>query len=45
VREAHKLGFKRAIVPDKSLKGWTPPQGIEVIGVRTVAEALAAALG
>lgn len=45
VKEAHKLGFKRAIVPDKSLKGWTPPRGIEVIGVRTVAEALAAALG
>lgn len=45
VKEAHKLGFKRAIVPDKSLKGWTPPPGIEVIGVRTVAEALAAALG
>jgi DNA repair protein RadA/Sms len=40
VREAHKLGFRRVILPEKSLKGWTPPQGIEVIGVNTVAEAL-----
>ena len=45
VREAQKLGFKRAIVPEKSLKGWTPPPGIEIIGVETVAEALKAALG
>jgi DNA repair protein RadA/Sms len=45
VKEAQKLGFKRAIVPEKNLKGWTPPSGIEIIGVSTVAEALKAALG
>lgn len=45
VKEAQKLGFKRAIVPEKSLKGWKPPAGIEIIGVETVAEALKAALG
>ncbi|NHN35110.1 DNA repair protein RadA [Paenibacillus agricola] len=45
VKEAEKLGFRRVIVPEKSLKGWTPPSGIEVIGVNTVAEALKAALG
>lgn len=45
VREAHKLGFRRAIVPEKSLKGWQPPKGIEVIGVQTVEEALAVVLG
>lgn len=44
VREAQKLGFKRVILPHKSLKGWTPPAGIEIIGVNTVAEALSAAL-
>ncbi|AFC33678.1 RadA [Paenibacillus mucilaginosus 3016] len=44
VREAQKLGFKRIILPQKSLKGWTPPAGIEIIGVNTVAEALSAAL-
>ncbi|WP_127584078.1 DNA repair protein RadA [Paenibacillus koleovorans] len=44
VREAHKLGFRRAIVPAKSMKGWTPPDGIEIIGVDTVAQALKAAL-
>ncbi|BBH23967.1 DNA repair protein RadA [Paenibacillus baekrokdamisoli] len=45
VKEAQKLGFKRVIMPVKSLKGWTPPAGIEIIGVETVAEALAAAFG
>jgi DNA repair protein RadA/Sms len=45
VREAQKLGFKRVIMPEKSLKGWTPPKGIEIIGVNTVSEALSAALG
>jgi DNA repair protein RadA/Sms len=45
VREAEKLGFRRVIVPEKSLKGWQPPKGIEVIGVQTVQEALAVVLG
>ncbi|MFS0840787.1 DNA repair protein RadA [Paenibacillus sp. 1P03SA] len=44
VKEAQKLGFRRVIMPEKSLKGWTPPKGIEVIGVSTVSEALKAAL-
>lgn len=44
VKEAHKLGFKRVILPETSLKGWQPPSGIQVIGVKTVAEALKAAL-
>lgn len=44
VREAEKLGFKRVILPEKSLKGWTPPSGMEIIGVGSVAEALQTAL-
>lgn len=44
VKEAQKLGFKRVIMPKKSMKGWTAPQGIEIVGVQTVSEALAAAL-
>lgn len=44
VKEAEKLGFKRVIMPEKSLKGWKPPAGIKIIGVSTVAEALSAAL-
>jgi DNA repair protein RadA/Sms len=44
IKEAQKLGFKRVIAPDKSLKGWSVPVGIEVIGVRTVQEALSYAL-
>lgn len=45
VNEALKLGFKRVIMPEKSLKGWTKPKGIEIIGVNTVSEALQHALG
>lgn len=45
VKEAEKLGFRRVIMPEKSLKGWTHPSGMEIIGVNTVAEALKAALG
>lgn len=44
VKEAVKLGFKRVILPELSVKGWQPPAGIELIAVRTVAEALKAAL-
>lgn len=44
VREAEKLGFKRIILPEKSLKGWKSPKGIQIIGVNTVADALAVAL-
>ena len=44
VKEARKLGFQRVIMPLSNLKGWQPPEGIRVIGVRTVAEALEAAL-
>ncbi|MBC8079294.1 MAG: DNA repair protein RadA [Gorillibacterium sp.] len=44
IREAEKLGFKRVIMPARSLKGWTPSGNIAIVGVNTVAEALAAAL-
>lgn len=44
VREAEKLGFKRVILPESSLKGWKPPRGLAVLGVQTVHEALKAAL-
>jgi len=45
VKEAEKLGFRRIIVPEKSLKGWQPPKGIQVIGVQTVQQALSVVLG
>ena len=44
VKEAAKLGFKRAIVPRNNLDGWTFPEGIQVIGVTTVKQALDYAL-
>ena len=41
---ARKLGFKRAIVPKNNLNGVTLPEGIQVIGVATLREALQLAL-
>ena len=38
--EAAKLGFKKAIVPKQSMKNIIIPKGMEVIGVKTVYEAL-----
>ncbi|HET7628960.1 MAG TPA: DNA repair protein RadA [Bacillales bacterium] len=45
IHEAAKLGFTRAIISAKNLGGWSAPAGIEVVGVRTVAEALQHTLG
>ena len=45
VQEAAKLGFKRAIVPNKNLGGWSTPGGIEVVGVSNIGEALRYTLG
>ncbi|MDX8363105.1 DNA repair protein RadA [Cytobacillus sp. IB215316] len=45
VQEAAKLGFKRVILPEKNLGGWSVPAGIEVIGVSSVNETLQHALG
>jgi DNA repair protein RadA len=44
VAEAHKLGFKRVILPEYSMKGWKQPEGMDIVGVRTLAEALHAAM-
>lgn len=43
--EAQKLGFKRAIIPKQNLGGWKEPEGIQVIGVSSVKEAMEWALG
>ncbi|WP_017380997.1 DNA repair protein RadA [Paenisporosarcina sp. TG-14] len=40
VQEAAKLGFKRAIVPASNLGGWDYPEGIQVVGVENVSDAL-----
>ncbi|MDQ0209240.1 DNA repair protein RadA [Alkalicoccobacillus murimartini] len=45
VNEAAKLGFKRVIIPEKNLGGWTVPSGIEVIGVPTLEKAIEVVLG
>ncbi|MBC8331799.1 MAG: DNA repair protein RadA [Anaerolineae bacterium] len=44
LREAEKLGFKQAIVPRRLSKGEPWPKGISVIEVRSLREALKAAL-
>jgi DNA repair protein RadA/Sms len=40
VREAQQLGFRRCVMPDNSLAPGESPANLEVIGVRTVGEAL-----
>ena len=40
VQEAAKLGFKRAIIPASNLGGWDYPEGIRVVGVESVNDAL-----
>jgi DNA repair protein RadA/Sms len=44
LREAQKLGFKTAIVPKALRKGEPYPNGIEIIEVRSIQQALDAAL-
>jgi len=38
VREAQKLGFTKIYLPKNNLGGWTPPEGIEIVGVATIGE-------
>ena len=40
VQEAAKLGFKRVIIPQTNIGGWTFPEDIKVVGVSSVHEAL-----
>ena len=40
LKECAKLGFKRAVVPSKSLQGFVPPNNIEIVGVHTISEVL-----
>ena len=40
IAEAAKLGFKKCIAPEVSTTGIEIPDGIEVIKVRTIADAV-----
>lgn len=40
VQEAAKLGFKRVIIPQTNIGGWTFPEDIKVVGVSSVHDAL-----
>jgi DNA repair protein RadA/Sms len=40
VNEAARLGFDRCLLPAGNLKNLDPPRGIELVGVRSAAEAL-----
>jgi DNA repair protein RadA/Sms len=42
LREAQKLGFTRCVISARNLKGLTPVEGLEVVGVNGVYEALEA---
>jgi len=45
LNEAAKLGFKRCILPKTARKVEHPPEGLQLIPVRSLGEALDAALG
>jgi DNA repair protein RadA/Sms len=45
LREAAKLGFRRALVPKTVLRAAAAPEGIEIHAVRSLSEALSIALG
>lgn len=45
IKEAEKLGFKRIIVPANNLTGYTHKGKIEIVGVKTVKDALKVCLG
>ena len=38
INEAARLGFKRVILPSSQLKGIRPPSGLELTGVKSVAD-------
>jgi DNA repair protein RadA/Sms len=40
IREAAKMGFKRCLLPERNLAKLEPIEGIELIGIREVGEAL-----
>ncbi len=40
IQEAEKLGFKKIIIPKNNLKGITASQGIEIIGVENLVDAV-----
>ena len=40
VREASQIGFRRCLLPDRSLAPGDVPEGLEIVGVRSVGEAL-----
>jgi len=44
IREAAKRGFTRWLLPERNLAKLDPVEGIELVGVREVGEALDAAL-
>jgi DNA repair protein RadA/Sms len=44
VREAAQLGFTRCVVPEGNISGPDVPEGMTIVGVRTVAQALEALL-
>ncbi len=44
VKEAAKLGFKRIILPNRNLGSFTPPKGLDLVGVDTLQDALRLAL-
>ena len=44
IREAAKMGFKRCLLPERNVAKLEPIEGIELIGIHEVGDALDAVL-
>jgi DNA repair protein RadA/Sms len=44
IREAAKMGFKRCLLPERNVAKLDPVEGIELVGIREVGDALDAVL-
>ena len=44
LQEIHRLGFTRCVLPRQNTTGITPPEGMELLRVRTIGEAIRQAL-
>ena len=40
LHEAARLGFKRAVIPASNLRGLAPPDGLEIVGISQIHEAI-----
>jgi DNA repair protein RadA/Sms len=45
IHETSKLGFKQCVIPQDNMNGLTSHQGIDIVGVENISQALDVILG